>query len=336
MNSFPSEPESRNDGPLTYEPEFAYYDGDTQNETSDDLTDETSFAGLPSLDQLDESPEFPSLDEDLTEAEEPDLGAPQEIEGSSEGMSFDDGFSNGLEDLGDFADFGDSEPDDAESEDDPEDDELLEGLDDSPSAPDASDSEDEVDSNAAPDESSEDEDDDDSSSLGELAKNAGAGLGAGLTKGLAGSRKILSGLPVIGKFITTAARAGIALALIVAVPIAIILVSSAIVRASTAPAETATVSLPDNGSVEMSKMVLSDDGKTLTATLKNTGDVIADVTPAATLKAVELSSPTSWYMRTDVGTCEGEKMTLDIEASKDITLSCTTSDSNAVVEGTLK
>lgn len=318
MNSSPSEGNSRKDGPLTYEPEFAYYDGAVQEETSSGPVEDSTFAGLPDLEPSDEVGGLPNLDD-----------APEAESDSSEGMSFDDDFSDGLEDMGDFSDFG-SDPaenvsDEAELPEEDPDDELLEGLDDS---------EDE----ATPEDEGEEDDaeDDDASSAGEIAKTAGAALAAGAKKGLSSAQKLLSKLPLVGKFVTSAARAGIALVLVIAIPVALVIVSSAITRSVTAPEDTASVSLPDNGGVEMSAMKLSDDGKKLTATLSNTGDVIADVTPSATLKAVDLSNPISWYVRKDVGSCKGELANIDIEASVEVTLKCDSSDGDAVPEGALK
>lgn len=340
MNSSPSDIDPEDSGPLTYEPEFAYWSQD--DDASNDSSGETSagFGGLPDLDDSKVvSDGLPVLDEETPDlgdslpvvAEESDEFPPND----SDSMSFDDGFSTGLEDL-DFTDYTsddevNSEPETEEDSDSPDLSEFTDGLE--PDVEDESDDEEDI---AEPNDDNSDEDEDDGSSLGEIAKTVGSALAIGGKKGLEVLQKILSKLPLVGKLVTNAVRAGVTLVLLVAVPVALIVVSSAIVRASTAPSETVTISLPDNGSVAMSKMVLSDDGDSLTATLTNTGDVIADVTPNANLKAVVITSPISWYKRADVGSCTGEMVTVDIEASTDVTLKCTTSDEKAIPEGVLQ
>ena len=336
MNASVSDVDPEDEGPLTYEPEFAYWSQDEEDSDSTE-TPRASFEGLPDLDDEPMNSALPAIDEPEAPHEVPPMEMDEELSiGESDGMSFDDDFSTGLEDL-DFTDYSDElsaeveeptpEPDDSADEDDSE---FTEGL--------IPEGDEEVESSAGSsmEDAPEDEDDDEESSLGEIAKSAGAAIVLGGKTALSALQKIFAKLPLVGKFVTNAARAGVTLALLLAVPIALVVVSSAITRSATEPAETASISLPDNGGVEMSKMMLSDDGKTLTATLTNTGDVIAETTPEAKLKAVSLSNPISWYKRSDVGSCVGETVTIDIEASTQVTLKCTTTEANAVVEGALK
>lgn len=335
MNASASDVDPEDEGPLTYEPEFAYWSQDDEASDSPGAP-QASFGGLPDLDNEPVDAALPDIDEPEAPDNEESVELDDELSiDESSGMSFDDDFSTGLEDL-DFTDYSDEiedpvdepAPESAESESE-DDSEFTEGLE----------PEDDVEPESPAGSSMEDgpeEDEDDESSLGEIAKAAGSAVALGSKTALSALQKIFAKLPLVGKFVTSAVRAGVTLVLLVAVPIALIVVSSAIVRSATEPAETASISLPDNGGVEMSKMVLSDDGKTLTATLTNTGDVIAEATPGAKLKAVSLSNPISWYKRSDVGSCVGEAVTIDIEASTEVTLKCTTTEANAVVEGALK
>lgn len=183
----------------------------------------------------------------------------------------------------------------------------------------------------------EDDDEDDESSVGDMAKSLLEASKKGLLATVAFAGGFLKKLPGVGKLITSTTRAAIGLALVIAIPVALIFASAFITRSATAPPESATVSLPDEGGVEMSNMVLNDEGTKLTATLTNTGEVIADVTPSATIKAAELKNPVSWYVRTDVGECTGETANLDIEESVEVTLSCTGSNGSSVkAEGSLE
>lgn len=183
----------------------------------------------------------------------------------------------------------------------------------------------------------EEDEDDDESSISDMAKSALEAIKKGLLSIVAFAGGLLKKLPGVGKLVTNTTRAAIGLALIIAIPVALVFVSAFITRSATAPPEAVAVSLPDQGGVEMSNMALNDDGTELTATLTNTGEVIADITPSATIKATDLKNPISWYVRSDVGECTGETTNLDIEKSVEVTLSCTGSSGSSVkIEGSLE
>lgn len=187
------------------------------------------------------------------------------------------------------------------------------------------------------DEVEPEDDEDDDSSIGDMAKSSLEAIKKGLLALVAFAGGLLKKLPGVGKLITSTTRAAIGLALVIAIPFALVFVSAFITRSATAPPESVSISLPDQGGVELADMELNDDGTTLTATLTNTGEVIADATPSATIKAVEWKNPVSWYVRSDVGECTGESTNLDIEESVEVTLSCTGSSGSSVkIEGSLE
>lgn len=333
--------------PLTFEPEFAFYDGEDTSDESDSKAESKPFAGLPDLDEIDNAPFAPtknvpveSSQEDIEDEVEPES---EGVDDDFSGMTFDDDFNDSL----DISDFGtvfssqsneQEEPEDSESADEPNDsevDELNAGLDEFED-PDTSEEGEPDDSETEEDSDEDSDDDDDTSSAGEIAKTAVSALGAASLTALKAAQKGLSKLPMIGHLITSLVRTSVALALIVVIPLVLIMVSSSISRSMTAPSDTASVSLPDEGGAQLSNMKVTDDGKSLTGTITNTGEVIAEVTPSATLKGVNLKDPVSWYVRTDLGTCTGKPVTVDIDDSVDVKLTCDSPTNNVVPEGALE
>lgn len=316
-----------------YEPEFAFYDGEKE--------EKPKFEGLPELEDdvlppetknqvNDESSDW----DDVVSTESP---LNEDLPPIDDPIIFDDDFEAGL------PTFNESEPEESS----PSDDSLEEGLEEfneGPPSLDNEESNDDTDS-VSPDPEVEkqdeddedaDNDDNDSASLGEIVSSAVQSLGVAGIAFLKFVQKRLSKIPIIGKFATNTLKTGISLLLILAVPVAIVLVTSAIARSATGPDDVATASLPDNGSAQMSEMTLSDDGKKLTVKITNTGDIIADVTPSATLEGVKLSNPISWYTRTEMGKCTGETVTVDIDDSVETTLKCDADSDNLTVAGKLE
>lgn len=332
------------------EPDFTLDEANNESFDEYDASVMLPSGALPDLD--DDDLDLPTPVEQLTEVEETASALPDfeddEAADSEDMMVFSEDFDQPEEefpelDLDESDDAPSPEPDSENDElesFESEDDEITEFSeapeDEEQASEDTLEDFDESDDDTEDPQPEEDEDDDESS-VSDMAKSALEAIKKGLLSVVAFAGGLLKKLPGVGKLVTNTTRAAIGLALIIAIPVALVFVSAFITRSATAPPEAVAVSLPDQGGVEMSNMALNDDGTELTATLTNTGEVIADITPSATIKATDLKNPISWYVRSDVGECTGETTNLDIEESVEVTLSCTGSSGSSVkIEGSLE
>jgi hypothetical protein len=80
---------------------------------------------------------------------------------------------------------------------------------------------------------------------------------------------------------------------------------------------------PDGGSATIGKFKFDKGTQTATATVTNTGDVIADVTPVFTVWSYELGlNPTKWVAFQKLGECKGTPVSVPIDGVEEVSAKC--------------
>lgn len=135
--------------------------------------------------------------------------------------------------------------------------------------------------------------------------------------------KLLTRLPLIGSLFGRLLRfAGflvsvLILIAIIAVPVGLFTIASATVK------DPPILTFPDNGSALIKSPDFSKDSGKATATVENTGDVIAEVKPTLTVWSYSPGvNPKTWVTFNKIGVCESDYITVEIDGSKQISLDC--------------
>lgn len=83
------------------------------------------------------------------------------------------------------------------------------------------------------------------------------------------------------------------------------------------------LTFPDGGSAVISDFKFDQATMTASGTITNTGDVIADVKPVFSVWAYELGlNPSKWLAFQELGTCEGEEVSVDIDGTAEVSAKC--------------
>lgn len=143
--------------------------------------------------------------------------------------------------------------------------------------------------------------------------------------------RILTLIPFVGRLLKPFQRFAkylfpiIALLLIVGIPFGLY------VSASNAIPSTGGVKFPDEGSSTISNFAFDPSTMTASATVTNTGDVIAQVQPVFTVWAYQVSlNPSKWTSYEKQGTCSGKVVTLEIDAKATVSVKCSISKINGI------
>lgn len=135
--------------------------------------------------------------------------------------------------------------------------------------------------------------------------------------------KILSSFPVIGRIfrpILSMTRLLERLALFM--PALLLIIIFVVVQLVSVPMTTSS-SLPDSGSAKVSSFAYDKESGSVSAVVKNTGNVIADVTvDFKVYKMAPQINPITWFVPKEITSCSSELIHVDIESSAEVSSSC--------------
>lgn len=273
----------------------------------------------------DESGALPDLEENNSESEYGIIEMPDDVDGFE---PLDFGFESDDDDDGEFK-FDDFE----------EDNENLESGDDSESPDENSDEDDdfefanlddtdeeESDSPDNDDEETDDNEDDSSKfDIKKIGKSILAFLALCINKladTLMSLVKILGHIPKIGKFFRMIPKNKKIFKIIAMIlPLIIIFALFFMLLKFSGGSTPATIELPDQGKAVMSNYEINEDNNTVTATVENKGEIIADVTPSVKFYSSSWS-PLSWFKPQERGVCKSEMVSVDIDSQENVTMKC--------------
>ena len=146
---------------------------------------------------------------------------------------------------------------------------------------------------------------------------------APLTKLSEGMFRALTLIPFVGRLFKPFERFGkfflplIAVILLLAIPFGVYSF------AGNAIANPPILTFPDGGSATIGNFKFDEATKTASGTITNTGDVVADVTPVFSVWTYEFGlDPRKWLAFQELGKCEGAPVSVDIDATADVSAQC--------------